>query len=607
MNLPKFNSADGRCYWMKPEVQEELQPLFDQCIQDAIDGKITRLDDSHWPPVVVSSQGAPFEVWQLLRAWTEIQRAETLDAEKAIAFSENLRRQSRWGEIDHHLLDMLKRELQEKYFVVTGDEDDRFWDREYSLKPGIRAEEVPEPLLRFACYVAVSYKVYGLDFQYLDANYLFGLVEKVRPDMVKKLREHGTGRLPLSLQKRKTEHFTASANDAFAAIRITARDNTEECCREVLNYLCELLEQEDFPRSYSNVPPMMAAIKSGDIEAIRSLLHAGHSPNEPQCYHVMIGDWPRDDEASPLELAVLENRMDMVQLLIECGADLTHNPEELLCGSLRSQDLTLFSFLVDVGVRIPATQRDICRLFLHLVDRDEPNVLPILKRMGMDLKQYGGEALRSMASHGNQLLVEYLIQNGADINYHKPDMVFPYASTPVTEAARHNDFSMVRWLVEQGADITIPDKYGDRPYTVAVQNKNQEMAAYLKALEPEEWHNEQEKARQLMPYKLPAKLVEYLKTGPLRLEFPERELVKWAELYPYMDVQEMTWKRKKLLSLMAKMDNYSDYLLLWSPRDKKLWYLDIEHKEFHPLAKWEEFIADPGKYLNGMIEGEFEE
>ena len=250
MSLPKRNSADGRCYWMKPEVQVELQPLFDQCIQDAIDGRITRLD-SLWPPVVVSSEGAPFEVWQLLRTWTEAQRAETLDAEKAIAFSENLRRQSRWGEIDHHLLDMLQRELQEKYFIVTGNEDDHFWDREYSLKPGIRAEQVPEPLLRFACYVAVSYKVYGMDFQYLDANYLFGLVEKVRPDMVKKLKEHGTGRLPLNLQKRKTEHFTASANDAFAVIRINARDNTEECCREVLNYLCEILEQEDFPRSYA--------------------------------------------------------------------------------------------------------------------------------------------------------------------------------------------------------------------------------------------------------------------------------------------------------------------------------------------------------------------
>ena len=47
MNLPKRNSADGRCYWMKLEVQEELQPLFDQCIQDAIERSIMRLLDPH--------------------------------------------------------------------------------------------------------------------------------------------------------------------------------------------------------------------------------------------------------------------------------------------------------------------------------------------------------------------------------------------------------------------------------------------------------------------------------------------------------------------------------------------------------------------------------
>ena len=81
--------------------------------------------------------------------------------------------------------------------------------------------------------------------------------------------------------------------------------------------------------SYSNVPPLMAAIRGGDIETLRSLLHAGHSPNEPQCYQVTIGAWPREEETSPLELAVLENRMEMVQLLIESGADLTHNPEDL--------------------------------------------------------------------------------------------------------------------------------------------------------------------------------------------------------------------------------------------------------------------------------------
>ena len=250
MTLPKRNSADGRCYWLKPEVQEELQPLFDQCIQDAIDGKITRLD-SLWPPVVVSSIGAPFAVHDLVREWTEAQRAENLDAEKAIAFSENLRRQSRWGEIDYYLLELLQRELQEKYFVVTGNEDDYWKEQEYSLKPGIRAEDVPEGLLRFACYVAVNYKIYGANYEYLSTNYLLGLVGKVRPEMVKSLKENGTGNLPLNLQKRKTKHFTASANDAFAVIRITAKDSTEECYCEVLNYLCEVLKQEDFPRSYA--------------------------------------------------------------------------------------------------------------------------------------------------------------------------------------------------------------------------------------------------------------------------------------------------------------------------------------------------------------------
>ena len=205
------------------------------------------------------------------------------------------------------------------------------------------------------------------------------------------------------------------------------------------------------------------------------------------------------------------------------------------------------------------------------------------------------------------MLTEYLLEQGADINFHKPDMVFPYASTPVTEAARENHFELLRYLVSKGADITLSDKYGDRPYTLAVQNKNGEMAEYLRSLEPEDWHNEQEKLRELKSYHLPAAMTAYLKSGALRLEFPERESVRWMVFYPYLELREFRWKRKKLLSLMAEMDNYSDYLLLWSPRDKRIWYLDTEQEEFCPLASWEVFIADPGFYLNGMVDGEFSE
>ena len=37
----------------------------------------------------------------------------------------------------------------------------------------------------------------------------------------------------------------------FATVRITAKDSTEECYAEILDYLCAVLEQEECPRSYS--------------------------------------------------------------------------------------------------------------------------------------------------------------------------------------------------------------------------------------------------------------------------------------------------------------------------------------------------------------------
>ena len=67
----------------------------------------------------------------------------------------------------------------------------------------------------------------------------------------------------------------------------------------------------------------------------------------------------------------------------------------------------------------------------------------------------------------------------------------------------------------------------DEPLAPVLERFRKATQDVYKRQEPEEWHNEQEKLRQLMPYKLPAKLVEYLKTGPLRLEFPEQEWVKW--------------------------------------------------------------------------------
>ena len=351
--------------------------------------------------------------------------------------------------------------------------------------------------------------------------------------------------------------------------------------------------------SFESVPQVVAAILDSDIPKIKALLLNGFNLGVP----IEIDDYIK---LFPLEIAVFQNNVPMINFLLLQGADPNLAVEQpLLLAATRCCDPDVVSLFVGQVDELSVKQKE--RAFQEVRWGNRSENISVLEKAGVSVAQFGGEAFRSAVSDGNITLARLLFEKGADINYHKPDMVFPYASTAVTEASRNNDFAMVRWLVEQGADITISDKYGDRPYTVAVQNKNQELVDYLKALEPEAWHNEQEKIRKLKPYKLPVKLVKYLKMGPLRLESPYHKWVRWAELYSFLDVQEMTWKRKKFLSLMKAMDNYSDYLLLWSPRDKKLWYLDIEHEEIHPLSKWDDFISDPMRYLNGMIEGEFEE
>ena len=135
---------------------------------------------------------------------------------------------------------------------MWGERDDGFTSYPpCTVWPELRPEDVDEGLLRFACYVAVCHTVYGQSFESLTTEHILGLVSQLRPDMVKQLKTAGSGKLPKDIQQRKTEHFTASANDAFAAIRIAAKDSTEECYAEILDYLCTVLEQEEFPRSYS--------------------------------------------------------------------------------------------------------------------------------------------------------------------------------------------------------------------------------------------------------------------------------------------------------------------------------------------------------------------
>ena len=251
MSLPKRDGVQGRYYLIqKPDTNPEVLEHADQCIQDVLDGT-AKENHSGYPVVVRNQSGTPFLPSQLLDRYLSKLPLKGFPYEEAVVFCDALRRLVGWREIGHTLGKYIKYQVQESFFEI-GENEDYFSPFPLCTAwPELRPEDVDENLLRFTCYVAVCYTVYGQSFESLTTEHILGLVSQLRPDMVKELKTAGSGKLPKDIQRRKMEHFTASANDVFATIRITARDSTEECYAEILDYLCAVLEQEEFPRSYS--------------------------------------------------------------------------------------------------------------------------------------------------------------------------------------------------------------------------------------------------------------------------------------------------------------------------------------------------------------------
>ena len=251
MSLPKRDGVNDRYYLIhKPDTSPEVLAEADLCIQDMLNGT-ARENHSAYPTVVRNHNGTPFLPNQLLERYLIGLLLKEFPCEDAVSVCDAMRRLVGWEEICYTLEKYIEKQVQERFFLV-GERDDGFTVfPPCTVLPELRPEDVDEELLRFACYVAICHTVHGQSFESLTTEHILGLVSQLRPDMVKQLKTGGSGTLPKDIQQRKTEHFTASANDAFATIRITARDSTEECYAEILDYLCAVLEREEFPRSYS--------------------------------------------------------------------------------------------------------------------------------------------------------------------------------------------------------------------------------------------------------------------------------------------------------------------------------------------------------------------
>ena len=174
--------------------------------------------------------------------------------EKAHHFSEKMRalfgfKSQGWGRpLLNILRDWYEHNIKHQY--VRPKDPSRTWKNEWVVKEGEPSTPIPEDYFQFACYIAISHLKYGASYDSVTANEIFTIINLLGSTLPAKLKKHGSGDLPKTITEYKDPTLTCKANDAFATIRITIKEETQPAYENALNFLINLLKT-DFPRSYS--------------------------------------------------------------------------------------------------------------------------------------------------------------------------------------------------------------------------------------------------------------------------------------------------------------------------------------------------------------------
>lgn len=353
-----------------------------------------------------------------------------------------------------------------------------------------------------------------------------------------------------------------------------------------------MIELKDLD-TFESVPEIVIDIVKGNIVALETALAEGWDIHKP----IQLGKY---SEYSPLELALVMNCLQSVRWLVEHGADLNdeENPSFLL--AVRYADQKVIDYVVAHGANVHALNRVKVDAFQAALYGKKYENLQIIHDLGHTVQKYGGKAFRNIITDRNYEVLEFFIHNGVDINYNKPDSVYPFKPTPLCVAARYVDLQMCKYLVEHGADVTITEKDGMRPYSIAIERGDMEMAEYFKTLEPAEYHDKQNKIDQLKPFKLPKALASFLEGDTLYFELPDSDFIS-IEFLPLLDTVPFKVGRRKLLRLSKELGEYNDWQIVWDPKTKKIACYDTEHQELHELCKFDEFIADMAGQLETLF------
>lgn len=187
---------------------------------------------------------------------------------------------------------------------------------------------------------------------------------------------------------------------------------------------------------------LIVKIKKNDIAGVRKLIDLGADINLP--YY----------DKTPLGYAVQEGNVEIVNLLLEKGAD----------PNTEFDNHSLLIFAINQEIKTDKTQKfEITRL---LVEKGKAD---------LDISSSEGDTpLHIAAGYGNLKLVQSFVEHGADINAKDEN-----DQTPLHKAAIGWNLDVVKFLVHHGANLNSKDDNGQTPLHITTKWNEIKTIQYL--------------------------------------------------------------------------------------------------------------------------------
>ena len=249
------NMTEVRDYLIFEDVLKDpsLKQCFDAAVQAVLDNTArigrTRAKQGYSQRKCIRALGKEIIFEDILEYYLYSQRLAGFSFERARNFAELMRKLV--GRPDYTLNFVLckwaENYIRDPYFF---NKSRHKFSPEWELKPDVVNDFLTEDYFKFACYIAVCHIKYGASYDFITTNEIFGFVTALGSDLPAKMKKQGSGAMGKELTEYKNPNLSCKANDAFATVKITMKEESKENYGRILDFLCALLKA-DFPRSYS--------------------------------------------------------------------------------------------------------------------------------------------------------------------------------------------------------------------------------------------------------------------------------------------------------------------------------------------------------------------